>query len=72
MFLFLPVEQRLFSDDLGSYISFGIAVLDGNDRTVFSVSDISTDKLLVADLCDHCNRFKLDPIHLFDVISDIL
>lgn len=70
MIHYVPIKQRLYSDELGSYLSYGIAARDDENQTVLSVSDVSPDEQFVAGLCDRCNRYLLDPIHLFDVISD--
>ncbi|MBQ8388797.1 MAG: hypothetical protein IJX46_07725 [Clostridia bacterium] len=67
---YLLFEEKLCSDELGTYTSFGIKVLDPNGSKIISVSDVSTDKALVTKLCNLCTEHGLDPIHLMDVIED--
>lgn len=70
MFQYVPFEESLQSDELGSYISFGIKAVDSSNRITTSVSDVSTDEAFVADLCNRCTLQQLNPIHLLDVIED--
>lgn len=70
MFQYVPFEESLQSDELGSYISFGIKAVDSSNRITTSVSDVSTDEAFVEDLCNRCTLQQLNPIHLLDVIED--
>ena len=72
MFHYVPTKQRLTTDDLGTYTTYGVIVQDGENRTILSVPDVSPDRAFVNGLCDRCNQFQLDPVHLRDVISDLL
>ena len=65
--------ERLNNPDIGNYTAFGIAVyssVDNNPKKLMNISDISTEKKLVEDLCELCNREQLEPVHVFDVIED--
>ena len=70
-FVYLPIKEILFTQELGQYCTYGIEVLE---RGVLhsKISDISTDKNFVADLARRCTLGQLDPIHLLDVIEDLL
>lgn len=70
MFRYVPIKESLYSDDLGSYISFGIKVFDDSNCAVVSVSDISVNETFVSELCNLCTLHQLNPIHLLDIIED--
>ena len=70
MYRYVPFKEKLHSDELGTYISFGIKAFDSSDCLIASVSDVSTDKVFVQDLCEKCTLHQLHPIHLLDVIED--
>ena len=69
------MEQRLYLDEVGEYTTYGIRALK---VTLFGtleidfVSDVSTDHELVRELTDHCTKGQLHPIHLMDVIEDVI
>ena len=72
MFHYSVFEEESFSEDLGHYTSFGIEVTDSNKRVILSVADVSTEKDVVSNICLLCNKAKLSPIHLLDVLEDSL
>ena len=72
MFHYVPTKQNLTSKEIGTYTTYGVTVQDDESRTILSVSDVSPDREFVIGLCDRCNRFQLDPVHLFDAIYDSL
>lgn len=72
MFRYIPFEEILCSDELGSYISFGIKAVDDLNNSIISVSDVSTNESVVADLCNCCTLYRLHPIHLLDIIDDFI
>ncbi len=45
---------------------------DGTATVLGSVHDITSDREKLKALADTCNRLKLSPIHLQDVIEDFL
>lgn len=60
-----------------SRTSYGIAAysdadVDGTVTVVASVRDITSCREKVDGLVELCNRLELSPIHLTDVIEDIL
>lgn len=70
-FTYIPVREDLISPELGHYSSFEMEVLDKGTLSS-KVSDISTDESLVTVLTQRCTAGQLDPIHLFNVIEDML
>lgn len=61
-----------FSQDIGTYTSFGINAISENGDIVATVSDISSDEAFVKGLADLCMKMELSPIHLYDVVEDKL
>lgn len=72
MFQYLPFVEKWCTDDIGTYTTFGIKVLDSDNSEVLSVSDVSVDRAFVVDLCRKFTDTQLDPVHLLDVIEDSL
>ena len=65
-------NQRIESPELGEYVSYGIICKDREGKTIKSVSDISTKMEVVADIAKRCNAGALHPMHLIDVVTDML
>lgn len=58
-------------------ISYGIAIyadaeLDGTATVISAIHDVTSDKSRLAALVQQCNLLALSPIHLEDVIEDLL
>lgn len=69
------VSEVLASYDCDKYIAYGIEVFaEHKDKSVVysTVSDISTDKIQVAEMVEKFNDFELSPVHFLDVIEDML
>ena len=55
-------------------------IVEGGEYTVYGMryddgpiaADLSTDKRVVQGLVEKCNKYQLEPIHMFDVIEDFL
>lgn len=71
MFLYLPIENRKNSPYLGEYRTFGLRVLRGDEELMF-LPDISTDFVFTLRLASLFTRKQLDPLHLLDVLEDLL
>ena len=65
-------KEELRSEDLGTYISYGICAKDCNGKILSSVSDISTEYEEVKKLALRCEEGQLDPSQLQDVAEDFL
>lgn len=72
MFCYIPVQETLYTPELGRYQSYGICVLNDKGERVAFVSDVSTDPKEVATIVARCIVEQLDPEQLLDVISDSL
>ena len=70
MFLYVTFKERLFSDELGPYTSFGIKAIDTSNKSETTVSDVSVNEAFVNELCRSFNLYQLDPVHLSDVLDD--
>lgn len=72
MYLYVPLEEHLHSNEIGDYLSFGLILKDENGRELVKISDISTDEAFITEMCQLFNIHQLSPIHLLDVIEDFL
>jgi hypothetical protein len=69
------VSEILASYDCDKYTTYGIqAVFECDERLIVysTVSDISTDRIQVAEMVEIFNEYELSPLHLMDVIEDML
>ena len=71
------IIEGLFSNGEKEEITYGIAaynVANAESSTVIvaSVSDITIDRKRLEALVELCNREKLSPIHLKNVVEDFL
>ncbi len=71
MFKYSIFKENMSNED-GKYTSFGITIEDSNGDVIKSITDISTDEIVVRDLCERCNKGQLHPIHLYDIVEDFL
>ncbi len=70
------IEER-YSANGHARTAYGIAIYadaeaDGTATVIASVHDITSDVQALTDLVQRCNRVRLSPIHLEDVIEDFL
>ena len=75
MFLYLPIESEVNSPYLGTYRAFGLRVLRneaGKDTELMILPDVSTDFNFTLHLASLFTKKQLDPLHLLDVLEDIL
>lgn len=75
MFLYLPMENEVNSPYIGQYRTFGLRVLRreaGVEQEVMILPDISSDFSFTLRLASLFTRKQLDPIHLLDVLEDLL
>lgn len=72
MLRYLPYREPARSEDNGLYMTYGIRVLDEEGHEVAHVADVSTNEKVVTELCDVCSRTQVSPMHLADVIEDVL
>ena len=75
MFQYIPIQSELFSPYLGRYQSFGLRVLRihcGQDEEIMLLPDVTTDFSFILRLASILTKKQLDPIHLLDIIEDLL
>lgn len=75
VYRYFPVEHTCASPDADRYRVFGLRVLrseDGEEEEVMLLPDVSTDFAFTLRLASLFTRKQLDPIHLLDVLEDIL
>ncbi len=68
---YVPVQETLTSDELGTYVTYSISVQTVSEEIAF-VRDVSTDYQEIRQLTELCTDKELDPDHLNDVIEDFL
>lgn len=75
MYRYCMNEGGFYLPDVGAYQSYGLkVVVDKGDTEIFllAVPDISTDSAFVAFLAETFEREQLEPLHLLDVLEDLL
>lgn len=75
MFLYLPIENVIVSPYLGRYRTFGLRILQSEsegDQEVMVLPDISTNFEFILRLASLCTRKQLNPLHILDVLEDLL
>lgn len=68
---YLPVQETLTSDELGTYVTYSVSVRTVSEEIAF-IRDVSTDFEEIAQLTERCTEQQLDPVHLDDLIEDFL
>ena len=69
------VAENVYRNGDDTIKSYGVAVgneSDGETIILTSISDISSDIKQIERLVDICNRLRLDPVHIQEVVSDFL
>ena len=75
MFQYLPIQSELFSPEIGPYRAYGLRVLrtrDGQDEEIMILPDVSTNFSFTLRLASLFTKKQLDPMHLLDVIPDLI
>lgn len=70
-YLYEAVRHTAISEEIGDYVTYGIRVSE-EGRELGFIPDVSTDGEAVERLAANCTAEVLDPIHLDDVIEDLL
>ena len=61
-----------YSDGTLHRTGYEIAALDRESVTISAAHDLSSNETEVTELVKTCNRLKLSPMHLQDVVEDFL
>lgn len=75
MYQYLPIQNEIFSPEIGKYHTFGLRVLrteDGEDREIMIFPDVSTDFSFTLRLASLFTEKQLDPLHLLDALYDFI
>ncbi len=62
------IEQKLFDETIGDYITYGIEITDGNRI----ISDVSCNKEKANNIVNLINKYQVSPVHLYEVIENLL
>ena len=72
---YVSVEQSLYAEEIGEYRTFGIqcwAYDAKKEKLLFTINDISCNRIWVERLARMCTSGNLAPHHLVDVVLDNL
>lgn len=73
MIYFKLRSDKLFHEDCGDYLSYGMDIFDRrNDLLIRSIPDISVQRTALEQLIMQCNKSCVDIIHIDDIIEDFL
>lgn len=62
------IRQKLYNENVGEYITDEIEITDDN----MIVNDVSCNKETVDDTVRIINKYQVSPIHLDEIIEDLL
>ena len=65
------VREELTDPERGAYTAYGV-VLKQNGQILRTISDVFFNLAVAEQFISQCNELQLDPIHLDDVIEDLL
>lgn len=71
MYFYCPVEQRLYSPEIGNYVTYGIRVSSEGGESLL-IDDVSCDRIFAEALAARCTQLQVSPAQLFDVVLDVL
>lgn len=75
MFVYLPIENEMSVPLVGKYRAFGLRVLRTEaeeDHELMILPGLSTDFEFTLRLASLFTRKQLSPLHLLDVLEDLL
>ncbi len=73
MIVYELLEQQHCTAENIKYTSFGIIAYEKSDKKeILRISDIFLSRDKAEDLVQKCNRLNLSPLHIKDVIEDLL
>ena len=73
MIEYYTVKESFYTEEVGSFTAYGIGVCENNQcfrKTLRYIPNVFLDRQKAERLAAMCNRLKLDPLHLFDVVED--
>lgn len=73
MVTYKVIEENLQNCEFESYVAYGISVYSEDKKMILdTISDIFLEKEKAEKLVELCNKNKLDPIHLREVVEDAI
>ena len=70
---YIMLPRIRYAPDAGTYVSYDIAAYDSFAGDIVQIVwDVTPDRNLALRMVGRFNRYQLSPIHLEDVIRDIL
>lgn len=75
-YLYAVMKEKLSFPERNSLVTFGIRAFEcdgaGKRCLIFSVSDISTNRLFVEKLAARCTEEQVEPVHFYCIWEDFL
>ena len=65
-------SQQVFTQELGSYTSWGIEGREEDGSPAGRVEDLTEDREFALLVAAALNREKAEPVHLRDILEDLL
>lgn len=65
-------QDEVYNESGRKYLAYGIDVLDDGGCVLKSVSDVFFNLKEAENFVEICNKKQLDPIHLEDVVMDVI
>ena len=62
------VEQRLYDEDIGEYITYGIEIIGKN----MIMNDVSCNKVKADDIVRMINKYQASLINLDEIIENLI
>lgn len=75
MFCYESVREKFFSEEAGEYTAYGIKVsrdIYGKREQIRYIRDVFISEQEATKFVEKCNRLGLSPIHIDDVIEDMI
>lgn len=75
MTLYLPVEENFWTEESGGYRAFGIGAYSSTPAGLKQVAFVQDTFLTLSPaeaLASRCTQEQLNPVHLIDVVLDVL
>lgn len=70
---YIMAPKIRYAPEIGTYVSYDLAAYDCFERDIVSVvRDVTADRKTALHIVEKLNRYQLSPIHLIDVIQDML
>ncbi len=67
------IHEGNYSVENSCYVGYGIVIRDAvSRRELLCIKDISLSKKKISALIKRCNRLRLSPLHIYEVIDDFL